>query len=268
MDDEQFISLVKKLSWNFNEKETQNDAIFTLADNVNTMQLKKLIQPMGKEYWLNSSKVLMQIDISRITELSAELLGWLQDLNWPGALNILSIFEKIKFEEFNRGYFAAINMANSDNDEIWLDNLVELNKRNNLYSILKGIIEYKYHDRTWENKYIRIDLFDEQDVRDYICEVYLSLLDYKTIELRFQGYVNFLNEIYGNDESADSRSVVIDLYKLETLTRLRNSVENHYADYKSYAWVRPKLFSSLDELLKECEKYVNLFLDFERNSDN
>ncbi len=263
MDEQKFESLLIKLSWNFTEKEMQNEAISILADNANDMQIKKLIQPISKEYWLNASRVIMQINIDRTKELSTELLVWLKDLNWPGALNILNYFEKNKFEVYKSGYFAAIDLAGKDNDKIWLDNLVELYKRNNLYFILKGIIKYRYRKRAWENGYIRIDLFEERDVTDNICKIYLKIVDYKTMELKFLGDVNFLNNFYSEHLNYDDlHSIEIDLFELDELMELKSAVDMHYS---SCLWIRSRLHDSLDELLTQCKKYADLFLNTDKN---
>lgn len=268
MDDQKLESLLEMLSWNYDDKDEQKKIISILADEVSGIQIKKLIQPMSKKYWLNSSKVIKQIDTNAIKEFSADLLVWLQDLNWPGAFNILNLFEKIDFENFSQGFYESIDLAIKEKDEIWVENLVELKNNNYLYSVLKGLIEYRYRDRKWEKEYIRIDFFDSEDISEFICQLYLCIIDCENIKINFRGYTPFCEnkKLFDKSEDSNSFNLVINFSHLEVLEELKLIIKKHYDISNNYAWVREKLIYSLDELQYECKKYSNLFLETNKNS--
>lgn len=52
-----------------------------------------------------------------------ELLKWIQDLNWPGALEILKVLRNISWENKKKEYKKTINIALEKGDFIWIFNL-------------------------------------------------------------------------------------------------------------------------------------------------
>lgn len=114
-------NILMNLSWNAS-LESQTRAINEIVSMTN-LNPNSLIQPLGKEYWENAAKALVEIGYPRIGPAIPGLFGWLKDLNWPGAMIVMNLLKSlpqdvvIKYLES-----AAIEAVNTD-DEIWLINL-------------------------------------------------------------------------------------------------------------------------------------------------
>jgi hypothetical protein len=54
-------------------------------------KLHLLLQPISKCYWKNAAIVLKRIGYSRVKSIIPELLEWIQDMNWPGAQEIVDL---------------------------------------------------------------------------------------------------------------------------------------------------------------------------------
>ena len=92
---------VEKLSWS-NTIDEQEKAVSELA-NSRDIDLKELIMPFGKK---------------EIIEVALEMFEWLQDLNWPGAMDIVSRLKKLPTDVLRRLYQVSLDKAK--NDAEWL----------------------------------------------------------------------------------------------------------------------------------------------------
>lgn len=54
-------------------------------------KLHLLLQPISKSYWRNAAIVLKRIGYPRVKSILPELLQWIQDMNWPGAQEIVDL---------------------------------------------------------------------------------------------------------------------------------------------------------------------------------
>lgn len=61
-------------------------------------KLHLLLQPMSKSYWKNAAIVLKKIGYPRVKAIIPELLKWIQDMNWPGAQEIVDLLITIDDE--------------------------------------------------------------------------------------------------------------------------------------------------------------------------
>lgn len=61
-------------------------------------KLHLLLQPMSKSYWKNAAIVLKKIGYPRVKAIIPELLEWIQDMNWPGAQEIVDLLITIDDE--------------------------------------------------------------------------------------------------------------------------------------------------------------------------
>lgn len=85
--------------------------------------------PYGKRVWDNCAEILSERTDEELSPYLVELLGWLQDLNWPGALRILDRLKIFSGKKLKRPFINFVTYAiNLNNEEglMWLDNLSEL----------------------------------------------------------------------------------------------------------------------------------------------
>lgn len=119
--------LMALLDWN-NSQELQKrgiDAARAVSD------LYVFIQPVSPDYhknvWENCAKIRCKHSDTALEPYLTALLKWLQDLTWPGALRIM---ERLSTYQNSASFAEAINDckidAVSNNDEVWLENIGEL----------------------------------------------------------------------------------------------------------------------------------------------
>ena len=83
-----------------------------------------------KGTWINIAKVICGLDDKTLAPHLKQLLPWLQDLNWPGA--ILLVNRLCQFEgkgQLDQALQAALDTAEQDDDEDWTENLRALLER-------------------------------------------------------------------------------------------------------------------------------------------
>ena len=103
----------------------------SLAKNVET--IIPFIQPLtpkhNKNVWENCAVIISERSDEEIKPYLPEVLEWLQDMNWPGAFCIL---DRLKNYSDNSSMISAISIclqkAKTQNDEIWGDNLLMLQR--------------------------------------------------------------------------------------------------------------------------------------------
>lgn len=112
--------ILQEMSWN-TPSETQQNAINKALKHEN---ISFLMQPiMYKSSWENCAKVISQKSEKELKPYLNELLKWIQDLNWPGALEILKVLRNISWENKKKEYEKTINIALEKGDFIWIFNL-------------------------------------------------------------------------------------------------------------------------------------------------
>ena len=110
--------------------EIQSEGI-SLAKNIE--DITPFIQPLTKEHnknvWDNCAVIISEKSDEKLKPHLTELLEWLQDMNWPGAICILNRLQKYSDRE---SLYAAINVciekAKADGDPVWESNLYLLMK--------------------------------------------------------------------------------------------------------------------------------------------
>ena len=105
-----------------------------------------------KNVWENCAKVLASKEDELLLPYTINLLEWLQDLNWPGALIILERLKNFTASEiFIFSVESCVKRAKACNDQIWLDYLSELLDNENLKVKISGdtLDELKKHYNNW-----------------------------------------------------------------------------------------------------------------------
>lgn len=143
--------IYKMLSWK-NSLAVQLEGI-RLAREIYDLSL--LIQPPADpSVWEQCAKVLCEKTDVELEPYLDELLEWLQDLNWPGALTIverLKIFSGEKLKQPLENAIIKSNKMYSDEGLMWRDYLSELLDNSELVSALpKEILNLlKKHYHNW-----------------------------------------------------------------------------------------------------------------------
>ena len=112
------------MDWNRSENDQAKG--LELAKNVQNFNV--FLQPCNEKYnknvWDNCAKILSQKTDKELMPYLENLLEWLQDLNWPGALIILDRLNHYSYSvAFNPPYNECMKRAVLLEDEIWEENL-------------------------------------------------------------------------------------------------------------------------------------------------
>lgn len=114
-------NILLNLSWNL-PLDIQEKAVAEIASIVD-LNLKDLLQPIGKEYWENAAKVLFRIGYPKIKGEIPGLIIWLEDINWPGSTTVMEILGTIPISILIPYLEDAVIEALSTDDEVWIENL-------------------------------------------------------------------------------------------------------------------------------------------------
>ena len=163
----------------------------------------------GKNVWENCAKILESKTDRELFPYVSNLLVWIQDLNWPGAMIILERMKKFEEDITFLSAFVRdiVKIANWTCDEIWLKNLSELldNKklREGLSEEILNILKPYYYDKEdfmdnymFYSKIIYGTLEDEYITKDE-CVQKLNELNEKYEKQEYYG--ELLNKIMEND---------------------------------------------------------------------
>lgn len=148
----EFNEIMKMLNCK-NDIETQELGI-QLASKLNCIDV--FIQPDNygnKGVWENCAKIIATKNDNELEPYLINLLNWLQDINWPGALIILKRLKNYQGIQLVKNLELIIDTANTMNNEdglMWLDYLSELldnqNLKNKLSKKHSSILKKHYHN--------------------------------------------------------------------------------------------------------------------------
>lgn len=93
MDDIELNEYIKNLNWE--EPQYLQDYAISMLINIEDSKLHGLLQPISKSHWKNAATVLKKIGYPRVKSIIPELLQWIQDMNWPGAQEIVDLLVTI-----------------------------------------------------------------------------------------------------------------------------------------------------------------------------
>ena len=93
--------------------------------------VSSFIQPMQPEYnksvWGNCARILYEKSDDILAPYLIQLLEWIQDLNWPGAMIILDRLKNYsEISKLSLAIEECVKKAVASNDHIWLSNILEL----------------------------------------------------------------------------------------------------------------------------------------------
>ncbi len=141
-----FINQIYELIECQNDIETQNEGL-RLAQGVSEIDV--FIMPMfalyNKNIWENCAKIIVERSDDEISKYLPNLLEWLQDLNWPGALLILNRLNSYNKNDLLVQYIYAVSTAKTHHkdEQEWLYNLTGLLKNKIL---VQGLDKKMYNE--------------------------------------------------------------------------------------------------------------------------
>ncbi len=109
--------IIEMFDWN-NSEEIQKKGL-ELSKSVKC--LKVFFQPYGKNVWRNCALALVCRTDEELQPYLTDMFIWLEDINWPGAIDIakrLTMFKNQELIESNRNEY--IKIAKAINNEQWL----------------------------------------------------------------------------------------------------------------------------------------------------
>lgn len=118
------LEILDMIDWSM-PAETQSRGISLASKFENIVPFIQPLTPKhNKNVWENCAVIISQKSDEEIKPYLVELLEWLQDTNWPGALCILD--RLCKYSD-NNTIFEAINTciekAQKNRDDVWNSNL-------------------------------------------------------------------------------------------------------------------------------------------------
>ncbi len=119
--------IIDMLNWN-NDIEIQKQGI---EEGKKIVNFNVFFQPrnknISKNVWGNCAEIIISKKDKELTPYTYELYSWVQDLNWPGALQIFDKLKQLNSNEyFEKELDKFIEIARLIEDEIWLENLLDI----------------------------------------------------------------------------------------------------------------------------------------------
>lgn len=116
-----WIKIIDRLNWN-NDKEDIIAAKKKL-DKIPSELLHLIVQPLSKFHWENSADVIVTIGVERCIPIIGELIIWIQDMNWPGAIKIYNMLKQSENPIIDTYIVKSLEIAKKEGDEDWLENI-------------------------------------------------------------------------------------------------------------------------------------------------
>lgn len=114
------------MDWNHSEKDQAKG--IALSRKVKCINV--FLQPgspYGKSIWDNCAKVLAEKSDEALSPYLIELMEWLQDLTWPGALRIMERLKRFsKCIAFELALNRCVRIAEALQEEAWLETLRQI----------------------------------------------------------------------------------------------------------------------------------------------
>lgn len=116
-----WINIIDRLNWN-NDMMDIEDAKKELS-MIPDEFIHLLILPINKYHWENSADVIVELGVDKLIPVINELLVWLQDLNWPGAVKIYNMLKEADNPVLDQAILSMSDIVEKEGDEEWLENI-------------------------------------------------------------------------------------------------------------------------------------------------
>ena len=128
-----------------NEKNIQQKGI---KEGKKIEYMSILFRPVEtQDIWENCAKIITSKDKEVVSKYYYELLHWLENANWPGYNIVIEYMKKISKLELYKIYGVCIKEAQRERKIEWLNNLISLLEKNDMYNYLTS------EEKTIINKY-------------------------------------------------------------------------------------------------------------------
>ncbi len=116
--------IMELIDWNQSAEDQERG--IQMAENIQSINV--FLQPCNKKYnknvWENCARVLAKRTDEELSYYFEELMGWLQDMNWPGAFCILERLKHMSdIPGFWHSYEICMECARALEDGTWISNL-------------------------------------------------------------------------------------------------------------------------------------------------
>lgn len=118
--------LIENLSW-YKPKNTQKEAIECLM-KIEDEYVHMLLQDSKKECWENAVIVLKRIGYPRNKQAIPQLIGLMQDMNWPGVPMAMETMKRIDNSILLPYIEHALEEAYNDEDFMWIGGIKRIVK--------------------------------------------------------------------------------------------------------------------------------------------
>ncbi|QSX06702.1 DUF5071 domain-containing protein [Sedimentibacter sp. zth1] len=125
-----WITIIDRLNWNNDEDDIA--AAKVELGKISDESLHLLVQPLSKFHWENSAEVIVNIGVNKCIPIISELLKWLQDMNWPGAIKIYNMLKESESTIVDNYIKKSAEDAKKEDDEEWLENINMLIEERNI----------------------------------------------------------------------------------------------------------------------------------------
>lgn len=116
--------LIKALKWDAPDSEQKT--AFERLIYIESGLVQMLLQPINKDYWENAAKLLRLIEYPRNKLAIPGLIEWLQDMNWPGAIEAKETLMQIEKNILIPYIEEALLKAKQQDDTVWIVWIKEL----------------------------------------------------------------------------------------------------------------------------------------------
>jgi hypothetical protein len=119
MTDRELLQSIK--AYELAQSETERSVIVEKIRNIENEQFKYFIKYGPKADWWNQAKILIALGFPRIKPILNTLFEWLQDMNWPGAVEIQeNLLLKISKSELISCLDIVLRKAYWEGDSEWI----------------------------------------------------------------------------------------------------------------------------------------------------
>jgi hypothetical protein len=123
--------------------EKNIDQFIAEINNLNKNEIGKIVTMGNKNTWKNTIKAFEILGFDTWKYAIPEMLGLLQDINWPGSVEARDLLASVDVAEYRNEINSAISEAVDNNDYEWIDCLVWFVIDNFVFTLLSEDIKEK-----------------------------------------------------------------------------------------------------------------------------